>query len=256
VAFGIWRVSQEKDRYTRRRIALLTAAIATLWILIPYLTGSNFFNHHLIGSAWFFAYLLIVFFFGRRADCSWNCPCVGIRDTAGDAFRGKTLKGGWFWKLRSVKWIFLAGLVVYLFLLFAFPFSFNTRKFIDFFWLITTALYFASFLVVPWTGNRNYCRYLCPWGALYGLIGKIGFFKITADRQKCVPCQICEANCDMGIPIRSLVQKYGEIKVSDCVGCGRCVSKCPRQALKIVDIRDSLLRWVSAILGPGDLKKT
>lgn len=36
------------------------------------------------------------------------------RDTAGDAFRGRPLKGSWFWKLRHVKWLFLASLLVYL----------------------------------------------------------------------------------------------------------------------------------------------
>ncbi len=25
-------------------------------------------------------------------------------------------------------------------------------------------------LVIPWTGNNSYCRFLGPWGALYGLI--------------------------------------------------------------------------------------
>jgi polyferredoxin len=139
-----------------------------------------------------------------------------------------------------VKWLFLAGLLVYLFLFLAFPTLLITRKYIYWFWTITNGLYFASFLVIPWTGNRNFCRYLCPWGALYGLINKLGFYKIVADRKKCVPCKICETSCDMGLPIRSLVQAYGEINVADCVGCGRCVTGCPRGALRFVDIRDYL----------------
>ena len=239
VAFGNFIVARQKNSYTRMRLAVLTFLIATLWILIPYFTGSTFFNHHVIGSIWFFAYLIIVFCFGRRADCSWNCPCVGLRDTAGDAFRGKTLKGDWYWKLRHLKWPFLVSLLVYLFLFLAFPRSLVTKKYIFLFWAITNGLYFASFLVIPWTGSRNFCR-ICPWGALYGLIGKLGFFKIVADREKCVPCRICEASCDMGIPIKLLVQEHGEINVPDCVGCGRCVTECPRGALRIVDIRDYL----------------
>lgn len=248
VAFGIWRVAREKNSYNRKRIAVLTFLIATIWLLVPYLTGSTFFNHHIIGSIWFYAYLVIIFCFGRRADCGWNCPCVGIRDTAGDAFRGKTLKGSWLWKLRHVKWLFLASLFVYLFLFYAFPRSLTTRKYIYLFWTANMGIYFASLLVIPWTGNRNYCRFLCPWGALYGLISKLGFYKIIADKEKCVPCKICEANCDMGIPIKSLVQKHGEINVADCVGCGRCVTECPRGALRFVDIRDYLRRiWARAL---------
>jgi len=247
VVFGIWRVTREKNSYTRKRVAVLTSLIATIWILVPYLTGSTFFNHHIIGSIWFYAYLVIIFCFGRRADCSWNCPCVGIRDTAGDAFRGRTLKGSWFWKLRHVKWLFLASLLVYLSLFLAFPRSLTTRKYIYLFWVANMGAYFASLLVIPWSGNRNYCRFLCPWGALYGIISKLGFYRIVADKEKCVPCKICEANCDMGIPIKSLVQKHGEINVPDCVGCGRCVTECPRGALRFVDIRDYLRRiWARA----------
>lgn len=247
VAFGIWRVTREKNSYTRKRVAVLTFLIATIWILVPYLAGSTFSNHHIIGSIWFYAYLVIIFCFGRRADCSWNCPCVGIRDTAGDAFRGRTLKGSWVWKLRHVKWLFLASLLLYLFLFLAFPRSLTTRKYIYLFWVANMGIYFASLLVIPWTGNRNYCRFLCPWGALYGIISKLGFYRIVADKEKCVPCKICEANCDMGIPIKSLVQKHGEINVADCVGCGRCVTECPRGALGFVDIRDYLRRmWTRA----------
>lgn len=247
VAFGIWRVARERNSYTRKRVAVLTFFIATIWLLVPYLTGSSFFNHHVIGSLWFFAYLVIVFCFGRRADCSWNCPCVGIRDTAGHAFRGKILRGNWFWKLRHLKWLFLASLLVYLFLFLAFPRSLTTQKYVYFFWVANMGTYFASLLVIPWTGNRNYCRFLCPFGALYGLTSKLGFYRIAADREKCVPCRICEANCDMGVPIKSLVQQCGEINVPDCVGCGRCVTECPRGALRFEDVRDHFRRlWTRA----------
>ncbi len=251
VIFGIWRVTQEKNSYTRRRIAFLTLAIATVWLLIPYFLKSNFFNHHDIGSFWFFAYLAIIFSFGRRGDCSWNCPCAGIRETVGNPFRRKTLKGSWLWTLRHVKWVFLASLLLYLFLLFVFPFSFTTRKYINLFWSIVLGSYFASFLVIPWTGNRNYCRYLCPWGSLYGIIGKLGFFKIAAEREKCNSCGICEASCDMGIPILSLLQKHGEINVPDCIGCGRCITQCPKKVLRFVDLRHYLRKWGSILFHPS-----
>lgn len=247
VAFGIWRVTRERNSYTRKRIGILTFFVATLWILFPYLTGSNFFNHHLIGSFWFFAYLVLIFSFGRRADCSWNCPCVGLRDTAGNAFRNETLKGSWYWKLRHLKWLSLASLLVYLLLTLVFAGSSFTDGYVYLFWTITNGLYFASFLIIPWTGNRNYCRFLCPYGALYGTLNKLGFYKIVVDRSKCIPCNICESACDMGIPIKALVQKDGAFNVADCVGCGRCITECPRGALSFVDIRD----YLGAVLRHG-----
>jgi polyferredoxin len=244
VVFGIWRVTQEKNTYTRRRIAVLIFFITTIWILFAYLTDSSFFNHHVIGSLWFFVYLVIIFLFGRRADCSWNCPCVGIRDTAGDIFRAKTIKGSWLWKLRHLKWIFLASLVIYLILKFVSPFSLTTLIYARDFMVVNMCLYFASLLVIPWTGNRNYCRYLCPWGSLYGLIGRLGFFKVVAEPGACFDCDICEDVCDMGVPILSLIREKGEINVADCVGCGRCVQECPTEALRLVDVRDALIAVV------------
>jgi NADPH-dependent glutamate synthase beta subunit-like oxidoreductase/ferredoxin len=250
IAFGIWRIAREKNGYIRKRIAVVVSAIAVLWISIPYFTGSTFFNHHIIGSAWFFAYLAIILFFGRRADCGWNCPCVGIRDTAGDPFRESTLRGKWWWRLRHLKWAFMGSLVVYLFLVMALryfptavplPPASITGKYIWYWWSVTNGMYFASLLIVPWTGSRNYCRFFCPWGALYGLIGnRLGFYKIVADRGKCMSCHTCVTNCYMGIPIRSLVEGHGEVKVADCVGCGRCVTACPNGALRFIDIRDYL----------------
>ncbi len=246
VLFGVWRVTQEKNAYTRRRIGVLTFFIAALWILFPILTGSGFFNHHTVGSLWFFAYLVIIFCFGRRADCAWNCPCVGIRDTAGHPFRGKTLKSDWMWKLRHVKWVFLASILLYLLLVLVAPSAIFTLKYARGFMIVNMGLYFASLLVIPWTGNRNYCRYLCPWGALYGAVGRLGFFKIVMDREACIECGRCEKECDMGVPIMALGRARGEINVPDCVGCGRCVQACAKGALRIVDVKDAVRGVVQA----------
>jgi glutamate synthase (NADPH/NADH) small chain len=240
VVFGVYRVTQEKNPYTRKRVAILTGLIATIWIAFPYFTGSSFFNHHVVGSLWFFAYLAIIFLFGRRMDCAWNCPCVGIRDTAGNPFRSKTIRSDWMWKLRHVKWVFLASILIYLLLLAIFPRRVFTLIYARDFMVVNMGLYFASLLIIPWTGNRNYCRYLCPWGTLYGALSKLGPYHITWDEDACLECGVCEDQCDMGVPILSLVQEHGEVNVADCVGCARCVTECPTEALKIVDVRDAM----------------
>lgn len=245
VAFGIFRIASERNPYTRKRILILITFIASLWIVFPITTRSSFFNHHIVASIWFFAYLVIILLFGRRADCSWNCPCVGIRDTAGDAFRKVTIKNRWTWRLRHLKWFPLLSLLVLLFLLFTAPGSSYTRQYSNYFYTVHTGFYFASLLVIPWTGNRNYCRFLCPWGALYGLISRLGFYKIKANPSLCTSCGACERECDMGVPIRQLIQQYGEINSPDCVGCGRCIQACPRNALQFVDVRDSIKKLIA-----------
>lgn len=240
VVFGVRLVAVEKLRYEKIRIAVLTFLCATWWLLVPILTHSSFLDFHVIGSVAFFAYLIPIFLFGRRADCGWNCTCVGIRDTVGDAFRGNTPRGEKFWKFRYVKWVSLALILGYVLLLgldafhLDLPFAWTYMNTFD---VATLGIFFATLLVMPVIGNRFWCRFLCPWGALYGLVGTLGFYKIEADMTKCTECGACDRICEMGVPVSSLIKKSGQVKVADCVGCGRCVYSCPTRALKFVDFR-------------------
>jgi glutamate synthase (NADPH) small chain len=242
VFFGVWRIAVEKQRYVRIRIVVLTALVATWWLLVPLLTRSSFLNFHVIGSTMFFSYVIIIFLFGRRADCGWNCTCAGIRDTTGEPFRKNTLKGKNLWRFRHLKWIPLSLMLAYLLLGVLYPQSSFTWQYKSNFDLVFSALFFGSLLIMPVTGNRGWCRFLCPWGAMYGLVGRLGFYKIEADMSKCTKCGACDRVCEMGIPVSSLIQKSGEVKISDCVGCGWCVCSCPTQALKFKDVRSYLKR--------------
>ena len=70
-----------------------------------------------------------------------------------------------------------------------------------FYYDYVTYRYYASFLLIPLTGNRNFCRILCPFAALWGVLSISGFYRIKAEREACIPCRKCEKVCDMGIPI-------------------------------------------------------
>jgi len=245
LVFGIARIATERDAYTRRRLVFLVSAVTVLWLILPLYFGITFFNHHIFGTPWFFIFLLIVFLIGRRADCSWNCPCVGLRDTAGEPFRDRTIKGPVAFGLQNLKWVALASAVPILWIAVAQPNASWGGAYIQGFWTVHLNLFFASLLIIPFTGSRNYCRFLCPWGAMYGLTGRVGLFRVAADRERCIPCNLCESACDMGVPLRSLIEKRGEIKIADCVGCGRCVQACPRGALRLEDERDWLRRLAS-----------
>jgi hypothetical protein len=178
--FGTYRVIVEKNPYTRKRIATLTAMVIGFWGLLPYLfaLGEPALGYFSGKATWgrdlhtpmtltFFLALLLVVLFGRRAVCSWNCPCVGTRDTMGDAFRQKSIKSEATWKLRHLKWL-LTGVYFILFIIVLFPFS-KTRIIVDNFSGIVGVIYFGSFLVIPITGNRNWCRWLCPFGGTFGI---------------------------------------------------------------------------------------
>ncbi len=246
--FGVYRVIVEKNPYTKKRIAVLTAMVLGFWAFLPYLfslkepafgyfSGKAIWGQslHTPMTLTFFIALFLVVLFGRRAVCS-NCPCVGTRDTMGAAFRPMSIKSETAWRLRHLKWL-LTGFYFILFIIVLFPFP-KTRFMLDNFISMVGVFYFASFLIIPITGNRNFCRWICPFGGTFGIINKMGFYTIKADREKCISCEKCNKGCDMGIPVQKLVETKEEVNVIDCVGCGYCVTACPESAIKFHDFRD------------------
>ncbi|NIA02674.1 MAG: FAD-dependent oxidoreductase [Planctomycetia bacterium] len=250
LGFGIWRIVAERNPYTRKRLMILVFMVTVFWWLIPWLTpfyepyvgflwGQPVFpSLHVPGTITFFLILATVFLFGRRIICGFNCPCVGIRETVGFPFRNRTLRSKWTWRLRHTKWVmfsYYVGIMVVT----QFPPNSWTVSFVGVFYLIIALTYFGSFFLSPLVGNRFYCRYLCPYGATFGLLNHAGFYGINMDKEKCIDCQRCEQVCDMGIPVWEQGRESGRITaLEDCMGCARCVVSCPTDALQIKDLRN------------------
>jgi len=250
LCFGLWRILAEKNAYTRKRLMILVFMVTVFWWLIPwlypvsepyvgFLWGQPVFpSLHVPGTITFFLILVAVFLFGRRIICGFNCPCVGVRETVGFAFRDRTLRSDWTWKLRHSKWFFFiyyVGVMVVT----QFPPNSWTVSFVGGFYLVVAMTYFGSFFIAPVVGNRFYCRYLCPYGATFGLLNHAGFYGINMDTEKCIDCLRCEQVCDMGIPVWKQGKEAGRITaLEDCMGCARCVVSCPTDALEVRDVRN------------------
>ena len=248
--FGIWRIAAERNAYTRKRLIILVFMVTVFWWLVPWLypvyepfvgflwSQPVFPSIHVPGAITFFLILAAVFLFGRRIVCGFNCPCVGIRETVGFAFRDRTLRSDWTWMLRHSKWFFFSYYVGVM-VVTQFPPNSWTVSFVGGFYLIVALTYFGSFFIAPIVGNRFYCRYLCPYGATFGLLSHAGFYGINMDTDKCIDCQRCEQVCDMGIPVWTQGKDAGRVTaLEDCMGCARCVVSCPTDALEIKDVRN------------------
>ena len=97
-------------------------------------------------------------------------------------------------------------------------------------------IWFGSFLLLVvifslYTGGRVWCAYLCPAGALLGLVGRKSLFGLYRDKTVCVSCGKCEQVCTMFLMTKVLKEDLEEIPKQTCIGCGRCVDACPKGAL-------------------------
>ena len=100
------------------------------------------------------------------------------------------------------------------------------------FWMFslfgTTSMWIAlGLLLLATVFVRNlYCRFLCPVGAVLGILSNLTVFKIKR-WSECKTCKICEKTCEWGA-IRG-----PKIIESECVRCDDCErlyldqQKCP-----------------------------
>ncbi|GEA29517.1 4Fe-4S binding protein [Clostridium diolis] len=72
--------------------------------------------------------------------------------------------------------------------------------------------------------ERFFCRYLCPLGAIFSIISKIGIVKINKPKADCGKCRACTMNCSMGLPL----YKVNCVKGGDCINCLKCTEVCYR----------------------------
>jgi polyferredoxin len=82
------------------------------------------------------------------------------------------------------------------------------------------ALVFASVFV-----QNFWCRYLCPYGALLGIVGMASPLRIRREESLCSDCAKCAKACPSALPVDRLVN----IRSAECTGCLECVAVCPAE---------------------------
>ena len=92
--------------------------------------------------------------------------------------------------------------------------------------------------------RRGFCRYVCPGGALYSLLGRYRLFRIQRKPDSCNDCAKCTAVCEFELdPMRD---GFGQ----ECNNCTACIAVCPTDALVFkIKIQDITYQ------GPGHLGK-
>lgn len=182
--------------------------------------------------------LVFILIFGR-AFCGWLCPMNTLFELT-DRFRG------WVGRLglptldihldRRYKYLVLVAcllLALWGFLLFPYilPYALVTREI--YLYIFYGGLGFGSALILILLlfelliSRRGWCRYLCPGGAFFSLLGSMRVIGVTLDMGRCGEgCDLCTVACKMGLePHRD---KIG----MECDNCGLCISACPSKAIR------------------------
>jgi len=196
-------------------------------------------------------FLLVAFvaisFVARKAFCSWLCPIGTLSEWLWEG--GREMFGRNFqaprWldiPLRGLKYLLL-GFFGYAVANMAVPdlHAFITSpyglvadvKMMNFFRRIGTtgAVVIAVLLVGSVFVKNLWCRYLCPYGALVGIVSLFSPARIRREADACIDCAKCARACPSLLP----VDKVTTVKSAECTGCLECVAACPAEgALRLL----------------------
>ncbi len=203
----------------------------------------------------------MIYYWGKGAYCGWICSCGALAETLGDEHRDKMPHGEGWNKFN------LAGqvLMVAAFLLLALRIggwiwpggwmeaSFNQLMFgqvlglqINYAWLVDVVMAgMIGYGVYFWLSGRFWCRFLCPLAALMHIYARFSRFRILAEKDKCISCNVCTSVCHQGIDVMSFAQQGAPMDDPECVRCSACVQSCPTGVLSFGQVEPSTGAFIS-----------
>lgn len=85
----------------------------------------------------------------------------------------------------------------------------------------------AAILIACLAIFRPFCKYLCPLGAIYGVMNRFALYRIHITTARCIGCGACAHACPMQVdPLKTP-------NGAECIRCGACVAACPENVLRI-----------------------
>ena len=176
----------------------------------------------------------------KRAFCSWICPVATITELfwkVGNKLFGRNFRvTPWLdWLIRPVKYLLLIFFMISIGLMMSaesvssfIASDYNKTadvKMLEFFLHISgTPLFVVVGLLLLSLFFRNpFCRFLCPYGALLGLLSRFSPVKVERRASACISCGGCTRACPSQIDVMHKERVCSE----ECIGCLRCVGSCP-----------------------------
>ena len=199
----------------------------------------------IIGSVTIAIFYLLV---GGKSFCAWACP-YGILSEVGEHWhqllvRKKIIKErSWNPNIRFAFWaVFLAMTFIDGFLVFEVinPIGILSR-FIVYGWSLAIVWVLVILAFEVFYSRRMWCKYICPVGTTYNLIGWVSATKVQWDMDKCDHCGACLDACFENHVIEFIKPKYDKerkekgitkqiVVNGDCTLCARCFDVCHTDA--------------------------
>ena len=90
---------------------------------------------------------------------------------------------------------------------------------------VGAVFFLVSLIFDVLVARRGFCRYLCPGGALYALLGRYRLLRIQRRVTECNDCTLCDQECQFGL--HPMSDHFGQ----ECNNCTACIAVCPTDAL-------------------------
>lgn len=235
-----------KTQMIRKLLLLISLLLfpVTMWYFSPAIIMMGMMEHVMNGSFFIFMAMLVLSAFCGRVFCGYLCPAGSLQECAAGV-NDKPAKQG---KRNNIKYVIWLCWIVALIVCFILG---KKEVTVDFFFMtdhgisVTEIYNYITYygvillLLMPalFQGRRASCHYIC-WMAPFMVIGeKIGQFlhipqlHVTAEKEKCISCKQCSQVCPMGLDVEQMVQEKGNCCSTECIQCGACIEKCPKEVL-------------------------
>ncbi|TKG96429.1 4Fe-4S dicluster domain-containing protein [Puteibacter caeruleilacunae] len=96
---------------------------------------------------------------------------------------------------------------------------------------VGTWIYLMIILAIGYWIPRPFCRFICPYGVLLGVISIFAIKRRSIHGDNCVHCGLCQKVCPTQAITIDRKTKYSYVSNYDCIQCNKCNETCKKDAI-------------------------